>query len=230
MVDKKECKDCDNCKKHQEHAFELEVDEELQQERLNNFWKKYRWLVYAAVILILGATAGIQLYHSWKMKVRLAESDAFENAIVKIFMQKPDEARPILSKLATTGRTGYQYLARLELAGLAVRQNDMETALAEFNTLMTSKAPEELRAVATLSYVGHQVDTGDTKELQATLKPFLKNPHFVGLAAELASVLYIRDNNPKGAHDMLQNALKLPNLSETVQKRLKDLDQMIEAK
>ena len=37
---KKDCAKCDDCKKYQEKAFELEVDEDLQQEKLNQFWKK----------------------------------------------------------------------------------------------------------------------------------------------------------------------------------------------
>ena len=231
MVKKeKDCKNCENCKKYQEQAFELEVDEDLQQERLNQFWKKYSWLVYTVVVLILAATAGVQLYQSWRMKVRLAESDAYENAVVQIFSQKPDEAKPALVELANNGRTGYKHLARLELAGLAARQNDPETALKEFKTLMDSNAPEALRAVATLSYVGHQVDTGDPKELLAQIEPFLDNPAFVGMAAELATVLYVRDNRPGDAQKMLQKALSLPNLSEVVQTRLKALTQMIESK
>lgn len=228
MVKKeKDSKKCEDCKKYQEQAFELEVDEDLHQERLNQFWAKYRWFIYAAVVLILAATAGFQLYHSWRMKVRLAESDAFETAVVDIFAQHPEKAKPALTQLATSGRTGYKYLARLELAGLAARQNDIKTALAEFKTLMDSNAPESLRAVATLSYVGHQVDTGDPKELLQQLTPFLDNPEFIGMAAELATVLYIRDKRPGEAKTMLQKALAMPNLSEPVQTRLRALIQMV---
>lgn len=224
----KECKNCDNCKKYQEKAFELEVDEDLQQERLNRFWQKYRGFIYIAVVLILAATAGVQVYQSWRMKVRLAESDAFESAVTKIFAQKPDEARPVLQDLAVSGRTGYKYLARLELAGLAVRQNDMKTALAEFKTLINSKAPETLKSVATLSYIGHQIDTGDTKELLKLVEPQLNDAAFVGIAAELATILYLRDKEPEKAKNMLKKALQMPNLSEVVQKRLKDLIVMVE--
>ena len=225
-----ECKNCENCKKYQDQAFELEVDEDLQQERLNKFWKKYRWLAYTAVILILAATAGIQLYQSWRMKIRLEESDAFENAVLKIFTQKPEEAKPVLTKLATNGRTGYKYLARLELAGLAARQNNTETALAELNTLINSDAPDTLKAVATLSYVGYQVDTGNTKELLKLLEPYMSNSAFIAPAAELSAVLYLRDSEPEKTKGMLKKALLIPNLSNVSQTRLKNLMQMVESK
>jgi len=224
----KECKNCNDCKRYQDEAFELEVDEDLHQERLNQFWKKYRFFIYAFVVIVLAATAGFQLYQSWRMKIRLEESDMFENAVLQIFAQKPDDARPALVQLAQNGRTGYKYLARLELAGLAARQNDVKKALAELKNFMGSDAPEVLKTVATLSYVGYQVDTGDVNELMQLLRPYLKNPAFVETAAELATVLYLRENKQAEAKKMLQEALRMPNLSDETQKKLKNLSQMIE--
>lgn len=230
MIKKKEQDKCEDCKKYQQKAFELEVDEDLQQERLNQFWQKYRWLIYIGIVLILGATAGIQLYQSWRMKIRLAESDDFEQAVVKIYSQQPEEAKPILTHLAANGRTGYKYLAHLELAGLAARQNDTQTALSELKKVIDSDAPKSLRTVATLSYVGQQVDTGNIQELLPLVQPFLKDSSFVGVAAELAVILHVRANQPQEAQKVLKDALALPNLSETNQLYLKTLSQMVESK
>jgi len=41
MKKDKKCENCSDCKKYQDRAFELEVDEELQQEKLAEWWKKY---------------------------------------------------------------------------------------------------------------------------------------------------------------------------------------------
>jgi len=220
---------CKNCKKYQEQAFELEVDEDLHQEQLNQFWKKYRWFIYSTVVLILATTAGIQIYHTQRMKVRLAESDKFETAVIKIFKQKPDEARPLLNDLANKGRTGYKYIAQLELAGLAARQNDKETALLELKKLMDSNAPSTLKTAALLSYVGYQADTGDPKELLKLLEPHMSNVPFIGVTMQLATILYMRDNRSEAAKQQLQNALKLSNISEASKQKLTVLLQMVEA-
>ena len=222
------CKNCDDCKKHQEHAFELEVDEDLQQERLQRFWKKYHLLVYILVVAILLITAGSQFYQTWRLKIREQESDTFEGAVLKIFEQKPDEARPVLQELALNARTGYRYLARLELAGLAARQSNLEQALSELKILMDSDAPETIKAVATLSYVGYQVDTGNVQELLSLLKPYESNPAFADTAAGLAMLLYLRDNDPAKAKEALKKALLLPGLSSAAQTKLTALSQMIE--
>lgn len=226
MTDKKKC---ENCQKYQEKAFELEVDEDLQQERLRHFWKKYGWMVYAGVIVILALTAGIQIYQSWKMKVRLAESDQFETAVIRIFSQKPDEARPLLNELAENGRTGYRYLAQLELAGLAARQNDQETALVALKNLMDDgSAPEILRTTALLSYVGYQADTGDPKELLQMLEPVMDNVPFIGTTMQLVTTLCVRDNQPELAKQKLQNALRLPNITEAATQEIQILIQIVE--
>ena len=226
MTNKKKCEDC---QKYQEKAFELEVDEDLQQERLHHFWKKYGWMIYAGVVVILALTAGIQIYQSWKMKVRLAESDQFETAVIKIFSQKPDEARPLLNELADSGRTGYRYLAQLELAGLAARQNDQEAALVQLKKLMDdSSAPETLRTAALLSYVGYQADTGDPKELLQMLEPVMENAPFIGTTMQLVTVLYLRDNQPELAKQKLKNALNLPNITEAATQEIKMLMQIVE--
>ena len=226
--EKKECSNCDSCKRYQEQAFELEVDEDLYQERLNRFWQRYHVLVYGFVIFILAVTAGWQIYHAWRMKIRLAESDMFENAVLQIFAQKPEIGRPALVKLAEDGRTGYKYLARLELAGLAARQNDVSGALLELKKLMDSTAPQELRTIALLSYIGYQVDTADPKKMLDLLKPHMQDQAFLEPVAELAIVVYVRDNNQKEASSLLKKMLATPNLPEQTSVKLNNLYQMIE--
>ena len=87
---KKECEkncsncknDCSSCRQYQEKAFELEVDEEMEQERLTQMWEKYRTWIIGGVSAILILTAGFQIYQSWWKNVRLNESDAFEQAMI----------------------------------------------------------------------------------------------------------------------------------------------------
>ena len=83
---------CSECKKYQDKAFELEVDEELQQERLAEWWKKYSWLVYGGIAAILLVTAGAEWYRAHQMRLRLSESDAFETATLLAYQGKNEEA------------------------------------------------------------------------------------------------------------------------------------------
>jgi len=227
---KKNCDNCDSCKKHQEHAFELEVDEDLRQERLSNFWKKYRWLVYGAVALILGITAGVQVYQSWRMKTRLAESDVYENAVIQLYSQNLDEAVPALESLAHNGRTGYRYMAQLQLAGVYERSSKIEEATQQFKALMDSDAPQDIRHTATLSYINIQLQNGKVQELKPLLEELMKDPNYVSLAAELMAAVYVDVGQIDEAKQFLQSCMGRSDISDAAKVHLGQLKMMLENK
>ena len=158
---KKKCGSCDEkqgcseCKKYQDKAFELEVDEELQQERLAEFWKKYRWLVYGGVTAILLVTAGVEFYRNYQIKTRLAESDIFEGATLMAYEGKTDNAISSFKELASSGKTGYRVLALMNLADLLMSKGEKEAALENLKKVLaiTSKK-DPLHSTAILTYVG----------------------------------------------------------------------------
>ena len=112
---KKSCNNChgkcESCAERQAKAFELEVDEEIQQERLTQFWKKYSWLVYTAVILILASVVGVESYTAWRAKTRLKESDLFEKSIILATNEHTEKAITGFKELSDNGKTGYRILA-----------------------------------------------------------------------------------------------------------------------
>ena len=228
VKDKKECTNCDECKKYQDKAFELEVDEDLQQERLDRFWKKYRLWIYTAIFVLLAGTAGVQIYQSHQLKQRLKESDAFENAVIQLYAHQEDAATEAFKNLSANAKTGYKYLAELELAGMAARSQKTEDALPHLKAVMESNAPKALRDVATLSYIGHQVDFADPQQLLDQLEPLMDNPAFIGMTAELVTILYLRQNQKDQARAFLEKAKALPNLSALTQNQLQTLTQIVE--
>ncbi len=220
------CNKCDDACKIQQRIFEREVDEELQQERLQQLWQKYKWLVIGGIIVVLGGTIGYELYRSWWHKTRLAESDMYEAAVLNAHTGKADAAIDGLTDLGETGKTGYQYLAQMETAGILLAANREADALPILADLMANdSAPAPLRASATLAYVGHQLETGDAAELQALLKPLLtaQSGAFAGLAAELSAVLFIRQGQPKEAALVIEQALGDENIPLPTRERLTHL-------
>lgn len=221
---KKKNKPIDEMEKLQQAIFEREVDEELQRERLRALWQKYRFAVIGLVIGILLTTIGTEVYHSWRQKVSLAESVSFENAAILAYTGETDKAVEILKKLASDGRTGYAPLAEMKLAGIYFSQNKNAEATASLNKVINSNAPEQLKAVATIAYVGQQFETQDTAKLQAMLKPFLTGTsHFVGSAAELSAALYLKANDEAGAVNVLTQTINNPKTAPAVKQRLSEL-------
>ena len=216
-------KPMDEAEKIQQRIFEREVDEELRQEKLANLWKKYRMLVYTGVIAVILGTIGCEWYQAWQTKIRLAESDRYDNATIMVVQGQTDEAVNALEQLAKDGKTGYRYLAQMHVAGLLLKEDETEKGLSYLKSLSDdTRAPKALREAALLSYVGHQIDTGDSTQLQSLLKPILTNPEngFYGAAVELSVLLYLKSNQVKEAKSLLDTALQSPTLDPMAKERL----------
>ncbi len=209
----------------QQAIFEREVEEELQKERLLNFWKKYRIAILGGLVIILGITIGSEIYRSWFDKVRLSESDQFEQAVILTYTGQDEQAVQIYQKLAESAKTGYKYLAQMRLAQDAFINNNNKTGIQYLTALMNDgKAPQSLRDVARLSVVGHQIGIVPAEQLQKDLQPLLdKQNAFYATAVELQAVLLLEQKKSTEAVDVLNKAIGLPTLSAEAKDRLKEL-------
>ena len=227
---KKKCATCDKeqncseCQKYQDKAFELEVDEELKQEKLALWWKKYGWAVYAGVAAVLCLTAGIEWYRAHQMKIRLAESDAFEAATLLMQEEKQEEAMAAFENLGKSAKTGYRILSLMNLADLQMANNKKAESLATLKEVLNQTAKKDpLHAVAALSYVGYQLEEGAPEVLLKVLEPALENTAFQGLATELAVTLLHKQGKKKEASELIQKALQNPLTSTGSRARLNAL-------
>ena len=219
----KETNKADEMAQIQERIFEREVDEELRQERLANFWKKYRFLIIGGAIGIILATIAHEWYGSWQQKVRSAESDRLEQAL--ILATKGDEKTALmqLRNLSADGKTGYRYIARLEEAALLLKQQKQLEAMALLETVYKdTKAPKTLRDLALVSYVGNRLDAGDTQGLKQLINPLTQDEKgpFYGQAVELMAWLHLISGEKQEAKTLIQKAIALETLTPQLKERL----------
>lgn len=234
---KKECEkncsncknDCSSCRQYQEKAFELEVDEEMEQERLNQMWQKYRGWIIGGVAAILLLTAGTQIYRSWWQQVRLEESDIYEQSVLLANNKKYDEAQKGLEQLAASAHTGYKALAQLQLADVFMQQNKTDEAFKIWKEMIDKTSSKDpFYHVAVLSYTGNQIGSADPKEMLTLLDKSLNHPQFQGLATEIAVQFLIQQKQPNLAKELIQKALKNPALSKENKARLNTLLLIVE--
>ena len=212
----------DEIERIQQAILDREVEEELQKERLLNFWNKYRFLIIGGVIAIVATVGGTQMYHSWYNKVRLTESNLFEQAAVSNAKGEKETALSNLNLLSETAKTDYKYLAELKKAGIFLSDNKKEEALKTLKAVFETKnAPQALKNIALLSYIGHQVETGNSDELLLLLNPLLKqNSAYFAAAIELKTALLLKQNKKEEAVQTLQGALLNPNLTQNTTDRI----------
>lgn len=220
----------DEVEKIQQAILEREVEEELQKERLLNFWKKYRVAIIGGLVLIMGVTIGTEIYHSWYNKVRLAESDEFEQAVVLSYTGKGEQAMQKYQNLADSAKTGYKYLAQMRLAQNALEHDDIPSGIGYLKQVMNeSGAPIELRHVARLSFIGHQLGLVPATDLEKELQPLLnqQNP-FYASAVELQAILLLDQRKVAEAADILNKTIGLPNIPVNEKERLKELLSLVQ--
>jgi len=207
----------------QERIFEREVDEELRQERLANFWKKYRFLIIGGAIGIILATIAGEWYGSWQDKIRASESDRLEKALISAAKGDDKPALSQLKQLAKDGKTGYRYIAKLEEAGLLFQKKKDDKALTIlFELSQDTKAPQPLRDLALVSYVGHVLDTSNTEELKQMISPLAQNEKsaFYGQAVELMAWLHLISGEKAEAQKLVEQATASGNLAPQLKERL----------
>lgn len=143
-----------------------EINEELRNEQLRNLWKRFgAWIIAAMVVVVIGVGA----WEVWKWyeqdKVG-ASSDAFYEALTLADGSDAAAAQAALEKLATTGWSGYQTLARFRAAALLGQQGKADEAVAAYDSLATTQTNPKLRSVALVLGAYLAVDKGDVAAIE----------------------------------------------------------------
>ena len=158
----------------QDNAGDLliqEVEEDLRREQYLKLWKQYGNIIMAAVLCVIVVVAGYQGWQSWQSKLRLKESDQLAAAQALATDGKKTEAIDALAKLAADSHTGYGIAADLLRADLIAQKDDIPGAIAAYEKIATSSAPQPFRDLALLKGIILAVDTADPATLEEKVNP-----------------------------------------------------------
>jgi hypothetical protein len=147
-----------------------EVEEDLRREQLAKLWDQYGVYFLAAataVILLVGAFNGYRWYQA---KIAAENGAAFFQAAELSDDKKYAEAREALAKLGQGGPASYRVLAKLELAGLHVKEGRKAEAVAIYDEVaVDSGADAVLKDFAKVQGAALRVDEADPAEITRRL-------------------------------------------------------------
>jgi hypothetical protein len=201
-----------------------EVDEAVREDRAKQLWRRYGRLIVAAVVIILGATAGYvwwQDYRSGQMQQATVALAAALNRTGGSAIEGADALRSV----AATAEGGVAMLARLYEAALLADAGDREAAVAVYARVAEDPDVERLwRDYALLMAVLHQLDTGEPATLTATLAPLVEpgNP-WSYTARELVGLLAVRQGERSRAAEVFAELAEDQNAPAGVRARADDL-------
>jgi hypothetical protein len=153
-------------------SLSREIDEELRREKLEKLWEQYGTYVLGAAAALVLAVGGYQLYDQRKKTFAAENGARYDAAVTLLEQSKTDEAQKALSEVLASGHAGYASLAQLQLAGIHLKANRPQDALAVFEALATSpSADADIKTFALLQAAALRLGQADFTELQNRLKP-----------------------------------------------------------
>ncbi len=148
-----------------------EVDEEVQRDKMLEFFKKFGPYIAIIVGIFLIVYAGWRYWSGQQEDLHREQSKAFAEASALFDQAQYADAVEAFSKLADEAGGGYGLLARLNEASALTAAGNMEQAAALYDAVAASADDELLRSFASLHAAFNLMDTAAPDELRSRLRP-----------------------------------------------------------
>jgi hypothetical protein len=166
-----------------------EVDEDVQRDRLAEFWEKYSIVVFALALAIVVGTAIFAYLRHQKLTEAEAAGSAYEAAETLASQNQPEAAARAFDALAQKAPQGYRILSQLRAAE-EMGLTDRAAAVKAFDLIASEPGLDPLLVdLARLRAGLLRVDEADKAELEQRFTGLLNGPfrhsarEFLGLAA-----------------------------------------------
>ena len=183
-----------------------EVDEELREERMQAFLKKYGGLLFAGALLVIGAVGGWKAWGWYQERQDLNAATMYLAAAGKAQaagVAGPDHqaAAAAFAGVAAQAPEGYRALAHLREAASLADAGDIDGASAVWDQVAADGSADPLlRDLANLTWCLYHADKGDPGLLEARLKPLAAPGNaWRDMAREQLALLDLRQSHTDAA-------------------------------
>ena len=198
-----------------------EVSEELKQDQLVQFWKKYSKLIITIIFLIILSIVSYQAYIMWNKKKIEAISEQFFQSLEKLEDKNYSESQNLFLNNSHNYKSGYNILFLFGLAEANYQSGKIDEMILNYKTIYDDESVDIYYRYLSriLSVLKDNSSSFDQQRL--LLEPILKSPSILQvLAAELEVLLFIKFNKIKEAKKALNDLLKRSDISFEQKNRL----------
>jgi len=169
-----------------------EVNEELRRERLKQLWDRFGSWVLTGAAVIVAVVGGYKYWQYWTAQQSAAAGARYVAALSLVEDGQQAEALEAFKAMAADAPAGYRLLAHLQMAGLAVKEDRIDDALAIYDAIVGDRGADQLlRDYATVQSAMLRVDKEDWTKIKNRLNQLIgaESPwrfsarEIVGLAA-----------------------------------------------
>lgn len=177
-----------------------EIEDDLRQQQLHDFWRENRLWIGATVVLAIVATAGVAF---WRGHVSAKNQEATAQMLAAL--GNPAALETLAADPAALDRPAHVALVRLNAAARELNRGDTAKALALYDALSNDRnADPVLRDLGTLYAATLRLDSAPAAELDAKLTPLTRaGEPWRFSALELQGLLYAREGRMKDAAEKM---------------------------
>ena len=190
-----------------------EINEELKNEKMLKFWKKYGVIAMVIVIVALTCAVSYESLVAWHNKKAKAWANTYSQAYNLQIQGDYDGSLAIFKDMAEKNDGIYRDLAKMQTVNILLAQNKIDDA-----------CKQSLREMAIIKLVSYKLENAPAEEINALLEPVLAaNGKFVNTAKEMKAMLAIREGNTAQAQEIYAEILNSQNLPETLKIRTQNM-------
>lgn len=199
-----------------------EIKEEINQERLQRFFKNYLPYLAVAVITFI-AIFGVSLwYNSHKLNNLYRDGGIYLSAINKVRAQNLEEGLKKFEEISNS-HSNYGALAKFNLASYAIFNKEFAKGYEILNEITEDSSYHPmLRHLAELLriQIAYESKKESAKDTMDKLEIYIKsNPEFKYSAQEFLAALYLKENKNEKAAKILDTLTTDPQVPQSITMR-----------
>lgn len=153
--------------------FISQVDEEMRHERLSALWKKWQFVVYAGIAIVILGVGGREAWMWYTSTNASKASDAFTAAVQSMQKGELDAAQTKLDALIKTAPAGYKSLALQSKAEILLRKGDTVGAQKALEEAAKTGSDLDLQSAAAIKAAYLVTEKESFDQLSGRLKPVI---------------------------------------------------------
>lgn len=206
-----------------------EVEEEVRQERLREWWKKYGDYVIAGVSVVVIGVAGYKLWQYYDQRERLKAASEYQSAMQIAQVGQDDIAAQAFAKIAKKAPSGYSEVAALAQADELLASGRVKDAAALYLKIADSNKTG-LGQVARMRAAWAEADTVSADKLKELLAPLNDGKsQWRFMAQELLAYKALASGKTDEAHTAYKALAAEKDASAGIRQRAEALLTMLES-
>ena len=198
-----------------------EVSEDLRQDQILKFWRKYSKVIIIFIILIIVSVLSFQGYISWNKNQLNLKAEYFFNSLEKLEDSEIKKSIELFSNNPSKESSGYSMLSKFGLAQSNYENNDIEKMILNYQDIYDNKSIDNYYQYLARFLSVIKDNKSSYEQLRNRLKPILNSPNKLQkLAAELEVILLINFNMINEAKQSLKILLDRKDISFEQKNRL----------